>query len=173
MKYDTFDSNDMLETKLLAGRTGYDVVVPTAYFLARQIKAGVFQKLDKSKLPNLSNAWDEIARGLAAYDPGIVWVNDPGAGPWAGRFEGIEAVARMFGEYLDFLEGTFTMEVLDVCASPDRTTSFLVERATKAGRPYENRAVWITRWQGDVVVEVITVDLDRDDALEFWRSVTA
>ena len=42
----------MLETKLLAGRTGYDVVVPTAYFLARQIKAGVFQKLDKSKLPN-------------------------------------------------------------------------------------------------------------------------
>ena len=70
VKYDTFDSNDMLETKLLAGRTGYDVVVPTAYFLARQIKVGVFQKLDKSKLPNLKNAWDEIARRLAAYDPG-------------------------------------------------------------------------------------------------------
>src|SRR4051812_21157554 len=60
VKYDTFDSNDMLETKLLAGRTGYDLVVPTAYFLERQIKAGVFQKLDKSKLPNLVNAWDEI-----------------------------------------------------------------------------------------------------------------
>jgi putrescine transport system substrate-binding protein len=70
VKYDTFDSNDMLETKLLAGRTGYDVVVPTAYFLARQIKVGVFQKLDKSKLPNLKNAWDEIAARLAAYDPG-------------------------------------------------------------------------------------------------------
>ena len=70
VKYDTFDSNDMLETKLLAGRTGYDVVVPTAYFLARQIKVGVFQKLDKSKLPNLKNAWDEITRRLAAYDPG-------------------------------------------------------------------------------------------------------
>jgi putrescine transport system substrate-binding protein len=70
VKYDTFDSNDMLETKLLAGRTGYDVVVPTAYFLARQIKVGVFQKLDKSKLPNLKNAWDEIAQRLAAYDPG-------------------------------------------------------------------------------------------------------
>ena len=66
VKYDTFDSNDMLETKLLAGRTGYDVVVPTAYFLARQIKVGVFQKLDKSKLPNLKNAWDEIAHGLPA-----------------------------------------------------------------------------------------------------------
>ncbi len=70
VQYDTFDSNDMLETKLLAGRTGYDVVVPTAYFLARQIKAGVFQKLDKSKLTNLGNAWDEIAARLAAYDPG-------------------------------------------------------------------------------------------------------
>ena len=70
VKYDTFDSNDMLETKLLAGRTGYDLVVPTAFFLERQIKAGVFQKLDKSKLPNLANAWDEIAKRLAAYDPG-------------------------------------------------------------------------------------------------------
>src|ERR1700709_2270764 len=70
VKYDTFDSNDILETKLLAGRTGYDLVVPPAYFLERQIKAGVFQKLDKSKLPNLNNGWDEIARRLAAYDPG-------------------------------------------------------------------------------------------------------
>ena len=46
------------------------MVVPTAYFLERQIKAGVFQKLDKSKLPNLVNVWPEIARRLAAYDPG-------------------------------------------------------------------------------------------------------
>src|SRR5436309_10032078 len=59
--YDTFDSNDLLETKLLAGKSGYDVVVPTAYFLERQIKAGVFQKLDKAKLPNLANMWPEIA----------------------------------------------------------------------------------------------------------------
>jgi len=68
--YDTFDSNDTLETKLLAGRSGYDVVVPTAYFLERQIKAGVFQKLDKSKLSNLGNVWPEIAKRLAGYDPG-------------------------------------------------------------------------------------------------------
>src|SRR6202521_742789 len=52
VRYDTFDSNDTLETKLLAGKSGYDVVVPTAYFLERQIKAGVCQKLDKGKLPN-------------------------------------------------------------------------------------------------------------------------
>src|SRR5215472_6345464 len=70
VRYDTFDSNDTLETKLLAGKSGYDVVVPTAYFLERQIKAGVFQRLDKSKLPNLANAWPAIAAHLAAYDPG-------------------------------------------------------------------------------------------------------
>jgi len=70
VRYDTFDSNDTLEAKLLAGKSGYDVVVPTAYFLARQITAGVFQKLDKSKLPNLVNAWPQIADRLAIYDPG-------------------------------------------------------------------------------------------------------
>jgi len=68
--YDTFDANETLETKLLAGKSGYDVVVPTAYFLQRQIQAGVFQKLDKSKLPNLVNVWPDIAKRLAAYDPG-------------------------------------------------------------------------------------------------------
>jgi putrescine transport system substrate-binding protein len=70
VRYDTFDSNDTLETKLLAGNTGYDIVVPTAYFLDRQIKVGIFQKLDKSKLPNLANVWPMIAQRLAAYDPG-------------------------------------------------------------------------------------------------------
>src|SRR6184192_267946 len=68
VKYDTFDSNDTLETKLLAGKSGYDLVVPTGYFLERQIKAGVFQKLDKEKLPNLANMWPEITHRLAAND---------------------------------------------------------------------------------------------------------
>ncbi|MBN8956579.1 MAG: polyamine ABC transporter substrate-binding protein [Rhizobiales bacterium] len=70
VRYDTFDSNDVLETKLLAGKSGYDIVVPTGYFLERQIKAGVFQKLDKAKLPHLINAWPEVTKRLAIYDPG-------------------------------------------------------------------------------------------------------
>ena len=70
VRYDVFDSNDVLETKLLAGRTGYDVVVPSQTYLQRLIKAGVFRKLDKSKLPNLKHAWPEIAAHLANYDPG-------------------------------------------------------------------------------------------------------
>ncbi|MCD7111177.1 polyamine ABC transporter substrate-binding protein [Rhizobium sp. DKSPLA3] len=68
--YDVYDSNEVLETKLLAGGSGYDVVVPSAYFLQRQIAAGVYQKLDKSKLPNLSNMWDVITKGVAVFDPG-------------------------------------------------------------------------------------------------------
>src|ERR1700748_2056199 len=67
--YDTFDANETLETRLLAGKSGYDLVVPSGYFLERQIKAGVFQKLDKSKLPNLANAWPEVTNRLATYDP--------------------------------------------------------------------------------------------------------
>jgi putrescine transport system substrate-binding protein len=68
--YDTYDSNEILETKLLAGGTGYDVVVPSAEFLSRQIQAGVFQKLDQSKLSNLSNMWDFVQGQVANYDPG-------------------------------------------------------------------------------------------------------
>ena len=70
VRYDTFDSNDTLEAKLLAGKSGYDVVVPSAYFLARQIQAGIFLRLDKEKLPNIVNAWPEITNRLASYDPG-------------------------------------------------------------------------------------------------------
>ena len=71
--YDTFDANETLETRLLAGKSGYDVVVPTAYFLQRQIKANVFQRLDKSKLPNLANAWPFVTEHLATYDPGNLY----------------------------------------------------------------------------------------------------
>ncbi|MEH2627835.1 hypothetical protein V1292_005890 [Bradyrhizobium sp. AZCC 1719] len=67
--YDTFDANETLETRLLAGKSGYDVVVPTGYFLQRQITAKVFLKLDKSKLPNLANAWPVVTSQLATYDP--------------------------------------------------------------------------------------------------------
>jgi putrescine transport system substrate-binding protein len=68
--YDVFDSNELLETKLLSGGSGYDVVVPTGSFLARQIQAGVFQKLQKDKLPNLKNMWSVVTDRTDAYDPG-------------------------------------------------------------------------------------------------------
>ncbi len=67
--YDVFDSNEVLETKMLAGGSGYDVVVPSGTFLQRQIQAGAFQKLDKSKLPNLANMWDVVSARTDQYDP--------------------------------------------------------------------------------------------------------
>jgi putrescine transport system substrate-binding protein len=67
--YDVFDSNEVLETKILAGSTGYDVVVPSGSFLARQIQAGAFMPLDKSKLSNLPNVWKEIEEQTSIYDP--------------------------------------------------------------------------------------------------------
>ena len=59
--YDVYDSMEMMETKLLAGGSGYDVIVPTDRNLARLIQAGVVQKLDKSKIPNVQYQWKEIA----------------------------------------------------------------------------------------------------------------
>ncbi len=70
VNYDVFDSNEVLETKLLSGHTGYDVVVPSASFMQRQIQAGVFQKLDKSLLPNLKNLDPDITHRIEAHDPG-------------------------------------------------------------------------------------------------------
>jgi len=68
--YDVFDSNETLEGKLLAGRTGYDVVVPSNHFLGKQIKAGAFQKLDRSQLPNYSNLDPVLLKRLEQNDPG-------------------------------------------------------------------------------------------------------
>ncbi len=65
-----FDTNETLETKLLAGSSGYDVVVPTASYFERQIKAGVYLKLDKSKLPNLKNMDPQLMERVARHDPG-------------------------------------------------------------------------------------------------------
>ncbi|XAG43559.1 polyamine ABC transporter substrate-binding protein [Aeromonas sp. 19NY04SH05-1] len=68
--YDVFDSNETLEGKLLTGRTGYDLVVPSNNFLAKQIQAGAFQKLDKSQLPNLANLDPVLLSQLDKVDPG-------------------------------------------------------------------------------------------------------
>ncbi len=84
VNYDVFDSNEVLETKLLTGRTGYDVVVPTDYFLERQAKQGILLALDKSKLPNLKNIDPAVLQRLEGADPG----NRFGV-PYAGVVTGI------------------------------------------------------------------------------------
>ena len=70
VNYDVYDSNEVLETKLMAGSTGYDVVVPTASFIERQIKAGAFRKLDRAQIPNWRNLDPEVLQRLSLHDPG-------------------------------------------------------------------------------------------------------
>jgi putrescine transport system substrate-binding protein len=70
VRYDTFDNNEVLETKLLTGHTNYDVVIPTENFFELQLHAGVYRKLDKTALPNLLNADPDILGRMAAHDPG-------------------------------------------------------------------------------------------------------
>jgi putrescine transport system substrate-binding protein len=94
VNYDVFDSNEVLETKLLTGNSGYDVVVPSAYFLERQVQAGVFRKLDKSQLPNLANMDPDLQQRVAAHDPGnehavIYMWGTTGIGYDAGKIEAI------------------------------------------------------------------------------------
>ncbi|HEX2790818.1 MAG TPA: polyamine ABC transporter substrate-binding protein [Steroidobacteraceae bacterium] len=86
VNYDVYDSNEQLETKLLVGHSSYDVVVPSGAFFERQIKAGLYQKLDQAQLPNLKNLDPEAMRGLAMYDPGnqygvvYTWLSTTGIG---------------------------------------------------------------------------------------------
>jgi putrescine transport system substrate-binding protein len=76
VNYDVFDSNEILETKLLTGHTNYDIVAPSGAFLERQIRADIYQKLDKALLPNLANVDPQVARATALYDPGNQYAVD-------------------------------------------------------------------------------------------------
>ncbi len=114
--YDTFDANETLETRLLAGKSGYDVVVPTAYFLQRQIMAGIFQKLDKSKLPNLANAWPDVTLRLSAYDPGNIYAANYMWGT-TGIGYNVAAVKKILGP-------DAKIDSWDIVFNPDKISRF-------------------------------------------------
>jgi len=114
--YDTFDANETLETRLLAGKSGYDVVVPTAYFLQRQIMAGIFQKLDKSKLPNLANAWPEVTKRLAVYDPGNTYA--------ANYMWGTTGIGYNAKSARDILGADAKIESWDIVFKPENLAKF-------------------------------------------------
>ncbi|WP_299672753.1 polyamine ABC transporter substrate-binding protein [uncultured Roseobacter sp.] len=117
--YDVFDSNEVLETKMLAGGSGYDVVVPTGTFLQRQISAGAFQKLDKSQLPNLENMWATIEERTAQYDPGneysinYMW-GTTGIGANVGKVQELLGADAPLGS-LNLIFDPASMEKLSEC----------------------------------------------------------
>jgi len=81
VNYDTFETNEALHAKLVAGNTGYDIVVPGAVFAKGQIEAGLLQPLDKTKIPNLANLDPEIMKLLTKADP-----DNKHLVPWAWGF---------------------------------------------------------------------------------------
>ncbi|HDZ55640.1 MAG TPA: polyamine ABC transporter substrate-binding protein [Pseudomonas xinjiangensis] len=68
--YDVYDSNEVLDARLLTGRSGFDIVIPSNHFLTKQIQAGVYQELDKSQLPNMKNLDPDLMAQLETVDPG-------------------------------------------------------------------------------------------------------
>ena len=76
VNYDNYDTNEILHGKLVAGKTGYDIVVPSAHFAKMQIEAGLFQKLDKSKLTNWGNLDPALLQLMAKVDPGNQYLVD-------------------------------------------------------------------------------------------------
>ncbi len=95
--YDVFDSNEVLEAKLLAGNTGFDVVVPSLSFLARQIKAGVFMPLDKSKLTNYDNQNKELLKTISTLDEGNIH-SIPYLWGTTGIGYNVEKIQEIFGD---------------------------------------------------------------------------
>lgn len=99
--YDVYESNEMMEVKLLSGRTNYDIVVPGGSFFQRELKAGVYQRLDKSLLPNLHNLDPDAVRATAVLDPGnqygvdYMWLVSVGLGFDAGKIKARLAAAPL------------------------------------------------------------------------------
>jgi putrescine transport system substrate-binding protein len=109
VNYAVYDSNEQLETILLTGHANYDLVVPGGAFFEREVKAGIYRKLDKAQLPNLKNLDPESIRGMAVYDPGnqygvpYMWLTTTGIGYDVARIKVIWTDApinswRMFFE---------------------------------------------------------------------------
>ncbi|BEV70597.1 polyamine ABC transporter substrate-binding protein [Paludibacterium sp. THUN1379] len=84
VRYDVYDSDDTLQAKMLTGNSGYDVVAPTSNYMAKQIQAGIYQPLDKAKIPNLKYLDPALMAQVAIADPG----NAHGV-PWAWGTDGL------------------------------------------------------------------------------------
>ncbi|RQO58462.1 spermidine/putrescine ABC transporter substrate-binding protein PotF [Paucibacter sp. KBW04] len=70
VRYDNFDNNEIVHAKLVAGKTGYDIVVPSSYWAKLQADGGLLRKIDKSQIPNYKNLDPDVQAQLAKLDPG-------------------------------------------------------------------------------------------------------
>lgn len=110
--YDVFESNDVLETKLLTGGSGYDIVVPTGSYLARAIKAGVLRELDKAAIGNFGNIDPEIARQTELYDPGRRYAANYLISTMGVGYDAAKIAAALPGAPVDSLRMVFDPDVI-------------------------------------------------------------
>lgn len=96
-RYDVYDSNDTLQAKLLTGKSGYDVVVPSTHYAARQLQGGLYQKLDKSKIPNYEHLDPDIMALVATVDPDNEYLIPWGYGT-NGMGYNVTKIKEVFGE---------------------------------------------------------------------------
>lgn len=99
--YDTFDSNEILETKVLQGDTGYDIVTPSNHNLPRYIQAGAIQPLDRAKLSNWNNLWPDIMAHMEPFDPGAKYAVPYMWGTMGIGFNKAQVAKRLPGVALD------------------------------------------------------------------------
>jgi putrescine transport system substrate-binding protein len=112
VNYDTFDSNELVEAKLLAGSSGYDVVVPSGFFLERQVAAGIFMPLDKAKIPNLANMDPAVMAATAAHDPDNAHSVDYMWGTTAIGYNPAMVAERLGDQPLDTWDIVFKPEIV-------------------------------------------------------------
>jgi putrescine transport system substrate-binding protein len=116
VNYDVFDSNELVEAKLLAGSSGYDVVVPSGFFLERQVAAGLFMPLDKSKLPNLANMDPDVMAATAAHDPDNKFAVDYMWGTTAIGYNTAKVAERLGDQPIDTWDLVFKPEIVSKLA---------------------------------------------------------
>jgi putrescine transport system substrate-binding protein len=116
VNYDVFDSNELVEAKLLAGSSGYDVVVPSGFFLERQVAAGLFLPLDKAKLPNLANMDPDVMAATAAHDPDNKFAVDYMWGTTAIGYNTGKVKERLGDQAIDTWDVVFKPELVSKLA---------------------------------------------------------
>jgi putrescine transport system substrate-binding protein len=109
--YDVYDAMETLEAKMYAGRSGYDIVVPTDRNMQILIEAGAFQPLDKAKIPNLQYAWPDIYKRLATYDPDNKYAVNYMWGTTGLGYDKIKIDQRMPNAPVDSMDMIFKPEV--------------------------------------------------------------
>jgi ketosteroid isomerase-like protein len=118
---------------------------------------------------------DAIARGdvaalHAALHEDFVNLNDIGAGPWRECY-GRDAFFSSFGQFVEYLEGTFAQEIMDVLGYDDHVVAIVHETATRRGHVFDNRAVYLLKIVDGTWRSLRTMDMDHDNIIRFWEAV--